>query len=661
MGKFLPPQAASSYPTTLRRRGKTDVNYNSNVISRGVPEQTRHTGESEVYSFTVLDTSRYQVQSNRLLLRDPPLGNFHTGPSHGRLASGLATPPDMWWRACVIRRAISVVAPPRRPTVVHEDIHKRRDQSLLLRVLSILGLLRYWGALSNPDMGDHRGVVVSLLASYQSEPRSIPSVITPGFSHVAILPDNAAGRRVFSGIFRFIRPYIPAFPHTHLTSLPSALRTTMLRELDVRNELFYTSAIAGRSCPREREIGTVEVRLVGTCHRILFGSSGAPPSRCRVAEMRCRLSMSPDVGRLLPSGTLASVALQKLSSVCGFSFVCTDWRDIPKIIRRQSTLVYGVYVDGQWGKKSTYLPIFGDDPVDRNKLQRTIIFAPPNCFLSETRHAEICMITLSAFPYTSLKQILTDSARPQTTQGYIVEAVAAACTTNLPRTRLDHRLLKGDIVEAVAAACTTNLPRVTVSIVSNIMGTEQVICNALLCKWGTGCPLDVTMVLIRGTNCPLDVTMVLIRGTDCPLDVAMVLVRGTDCPLDVTMVLIRGTDCPLDVTIVLISNLFITLLSFVSLVLGRGNVVVRLLASHLYEPASIPRGVTPRFSHFGILLDDAWSAGFIGDLPFPPTMHSGTAPCTPHFLLVGSQNPDVKSRPNISTSLSCHENEMPER
>ncbi|KAJ8866527.1 hypothetical protein PR048_032370 [Dryococelus australis] len=54
---------------------------------------------------------------------------------------------------------------------------------------------------------------------------------------------------------------------------------------------------------------------------------------------------------------------------------------------------------------------------------------------------------------------------------------------------------------------------------------------------------------------------------------------------------------------------------------GRGAVVVRLLACHLDEPSSIPGGVTPGFSHVGIVPDDA--AGqrvFFGDIPFPAAL-----------------------------------------
>ncbi|KAJ8876970.1 hypothetical protein PR048_021422 [Dryococelus australis] len=67
---------------------------------------------------------------------------------------------------------------------------------------------------------------VSLLASHQGEPGSIPGGVTPGFSPVGIVPDDAAGRLIFSGISRFPRPFIPALLHTHLASPSSALKTS---------------------------------------------------------------------------------------------------------------------------------------------------------------------------------------------------------------------------------------------------------------------------------------------------------------------------------------------------------------------------------------------------------------------------------------------------
>ncbi|KAJ8876005.1 hypothetical protein PR048_023913 [Dryococelus australis] len=46
-----------------------------------------------------------------------------------------------------------------------------------------------------------------------------------------------------------------------------------------------------------------------------------------------------------------------------------------------------------------------------------------------------------------------------------------------------------------------------------------------------------------------------------------------------------------------------------------------------------------------------WSACFLGDLPFSPPLHIGTASYSPHLTLIGSQDLDldVESRPNIFT------------
>ncbi|KAJ8878283.1 hypothetical protein PR048_018860 [Dryococelus australis] len=69
------------------------------------------------------------------------------------------------------------------------------------------------------------------------------------------------------------------------------------------------------------------------------------------------------------------------------------------------------------------------------------------------------------------------------------------------------------------------------------------------------------------------------------------------------------------------------------------------------EPGSNLSGVAPEFSHVGIVPDDA--AGrwvFSGVHPFPPPSHSGAVPCSPHFNFIGSQDLDVKSRPNLPNS-----------
>ncbi|KAJ8890078.1 hypothetical protein PR048_009585 [Dryococelus australis] len=59
-----------------------------------------------------------------------------------------------------------------------------------------------------------RLAAVRLLASHLGEPVQSPGQVTSGFSQVVIVPDDADGRRIFSGISRFPRPFIPALLHT---------------------------------------------------------------------------------------------------------------------------------------------------------------------------------------------------------------------------------------------------------------------------------------------------------------------------------------------------------------------------------------------------------------------------------------------------------------
>ncbi|KAJ8884536.1 hypothetical protein PR048_016393 [Dryococelus australis] len=44
-----------------------------------------------------------------------------------------------------------------------------------------------------------------------------------------------------------------------------------------------------------------------------------------------------------------------------------------------------------------------------------------------------------------------------------------------------------------------------------------------------------------------------------------------------------------------------------------------------------------------------WSAGFLGDLPFPPPLQSGDAPHSYRSTVIGSQDTDANSRPNLFT------------
>ncbi|KAJ8889650.1 hypothetical protein PR048_009150 [Dryococelus australis] len=77
------------------------------------------------------------------------------------------------------------------------------------------------------DISTRGGSEVSLLASHKGELCSIPGRVTPGFSHLGLVPDHADGQRVFSGISS--SPFIPALLHTHLNHLNHPLRLSRPR------------------------------------------------------------------------------------------------------------------------------------------------------------------------------------------------------------------------------------------------------------------------------------------------------------------------------------------------------------------------------------------------------------------------------------------------
>ncbi|KAJ8875096.1 hypothetical protein PR048_022987 [Dryococelus australis] len=65
------------------------------------------------------------------------------------------------------------------------------------------------------------------------ETDSTPDEVASGIPHVGIVLNDAAGRRVFSGISRFPRHCIPTLLHTHLTYLSSDLKISMLRAAQI--------------------------------------------------------------------------------------------------------------------------------------------------------------------------------------------------------------------------------------------------------------------------------------------------------------------------------------------------------------------------------------------------------------------------------------------
>ncbi|KAJ8868996.1 hypothetical protein PR048_030542 [Dryococelus australis] len=73
---------------------------------------------------------------------------------------------------------------------------------------------------------------------------------------------------------------------------------------------------------------------------------------------------------------------------------------------------------------------------------------------------------------------------------------------------------------------------------------------------------------------------------------------------------------------------------------------VRLLVSQLCEPCSIPGGSFWDFRTW----ESCPKIPLVGGVP-PPPLHSGAAPSSPHFTLIGSQDLDVKSRTKYLHSI----------
>ncbi|KAJ8894601.1 hypothetical protein PR048_007265 [Dryococelus australis] len=86
------------------------------------------------------------------------------------------------------------------------------------------------------------GVMVILLAfnTWTNRPGSILGGATPAIPHVGIVPDDATGRQVFSGVSHFPRPFIPGLLFTDLAS-----RSTALKKVTILH--FYTRILALRA------------------------------------------------------------------------------------------------------------------------------------------------------------------------------------------------------------------------------------------------------------------------------------------------------------------------------------------------------------------------------------------------------------------------------
>ncbi|KAJ8882538.1 hypothetical protein PR048_014349 [Dryococelus australis] len=136
-----------------------------------------------------------------------PLLNFHTReslrtmPLVGGFSRGSPVSPALAFRRCSVLTSLH----PRR---LSRTSMLRAVQNIFFRSDTVP-----CGRVRDSYPGGSGGAVDRALTSHHGDPSSIPGGFTPGSSHVGIVLDDVACRRVFSGHSRFPRPSHPAPLH----------------------------------------------------------------------------------------------------------------------------------------------------------------------------------------------------------------------------------------------------------------------------------------------------------------------------------------------------------------------------------------------------------------------------------------------------------------
>ncbi|KAJ8878373.1 hypothetical protein PR048_018950 [Dryococelus australis] len=106
-----------------------------------------------------------------------------------------------------------------------------------------------WACNSRRGWADTANFSNARLRGWTSEPGSIPGGVAPGFSHVRIVPEDAAGRRVSSGISLFPHLCITALLYIHLAPTSSALKNSLAANtarLELLGSVNYATKRAAR-------------------------------------------------------------------------------------------------------------------------------------------------------------------------------------------------------------------------------------------------------------------------------------------------------------------------------------------------------------------------------------------------------------------------------
>ncbi|KAJ8887881.1 hypothetical protein PR048_007365 [Dryococelus australis] len=150
----------------------------------------------------------------------------------------------------------------------------------------------------------------NLLASHLGEPYLIPGRFTE-FSQVVIVPDDAVGMRVFSGISCFHHPFIPALLHTHLNNPHRLLRLCWQDPLKSLHSLLSFKGEAPFTW-----FGQSPVALVNEQYSVRHGSLHTIQTRANLRTGARNVWKSP----LHSHSCLADHRLHPVPSVVQFTF-----------------------------------------------------------------------------------------------------------------------------------------------------------------------------------------------------------------------------------------------------------------------------------------------------------------------------------------------------
>ncbi|KAJ8895130.1 hypothetical protein PR048_000455 [Dryococelus australis] len=190
-----------------------------------------------------------------------------------------------------------------KPSLCTQCNNRTRESSLFASLALLDAILP--GAKITLNYGSRIRTPVRLLASHQGESGSIPSWATRRFSQEGIVPDDAAGRRVFSGISRRPPPY-----HSGAAPFSSHLTLICSRDFVVESRPNLSTQLDPdlERMPRPdsmRTVGVVSLLAVAvlltSAHQ--FQDSSRYGKRDEVAVPKDLMHGPPDLQILIPLNT----------------------------------------------------------------------------------------------------------------------------------------------------------------------------------------------------------------------------------------------------------------------------------------------------------------------------------------------------------------------